>query len=199
MAWWSFIWNPITFTKKVSCKKFQASVKDIFLSNNKCYNRCYNRDLRNQRFFKCSSGKYPWIISIFVVHRKFIGRDKCFYCFMYSRIIQRYLQYTKTHIAFTYLQDNLNLVQNQLRLWRIKVNEKKSIHVTFITCAATYSAIYLNRTQVLQDKDVRYLSMHFDRKFNWKKHICNKRKHLGLKLTKTVLVTTQKFTTVSGK
>ncbi|KAH0949483.1 hypothetical protein HN011_005732, partial [Eciton burchellii] len=76
----------------------------------------------------------------------------------------RYLQYTKTHIAFTYLQDNLNLVQNQLRLWRIKVNEKKSIHVTFITCAATYSAIYLNRTQVLQDKDVRNLQLSLENK-----------------------------------
>jgi hypothetical protein len=47
-------------------------------------------------------------------------------------------------IASKYLQDiqdlniqDLNLIQNWLKLWRIKVNENKSIHVTFITRTIT--------------------------------------------------------------
>jgi hypothetical protein len=52
----------------------------------------------------------------------------------------------------------------------------------FNTRAAICPAIYLNGTQVLQAKDIKY--MHLDRKLNWKKSICTKRKHLELKPNK---------------
>jgi len=40
--------------------------------------------------------------------------------------------------------------------------------------------------------------MHFDRQLNWKKHICSKRKHLELKLSK-ILLARLKFITDTGK
>jgi hypothetical protein len=42
----------------------------------------------------------------------------------------------------------------------------------------------LNGTQVPQARDIKYLGMHLNRKLNWKKYICIKRKHLELKLIK---------------
>jgi len=49
---------------------------------------------------------------------------------------------------------------------------------------ATCPAIYLNVIQVPEIKDLKYLGIHFDRQLNWRKHICTKDKHLGLKLKK---------------
>jgi hypothetical protein len=103
---------------------------------------CYNRDLRDQ--IKYPSEKYPWTISVFVVHCGFTGIYKCFYCYYGSWMIQRYLQYRD--LTSKYLQNNLNFIQNWLKLWRIKVNENKSIHITFTMCATNCLAVYLNRT-----------------------------------------------------
>jgi len=93
---------------------------------------------------------------------------ECFYCHLRGRRSgTRNAQ--GPSIASRYLRDNLNLVQNWLKLRRIKVNENKSIYVT--TRAATCPAVYLNGTQ-FQAKDVKYLGMHLNWQLNWKKRIC---------------------------
>jgi len=49
---------------------------------------------------------------------------------------------------------------------------------------ASCPVIYLNGTQIPQAKDAKYLGMQLDRRLNWEKHICSKRKHFELKLSK---------------
>jgi len=122
----------------VFCLKSNNIYQKSFISILKSYLRerhffhqitCCNKNPQNP--IRNSIRKCPWSVIVFVVHRRFTGRRKGFH----SRMI-RYLQYTRT-LAFKHLQDNLNLIQNRLKLWRIKVNENKSIHVAFITRIAT--------------------------------------------------------------
>jgi hypothetical protein len=85
-----------------------------------------------------------------------------------SRTIQRYLHYNTQgpqhsvqRKLLTYLQENLNLIQDWLKFWRI-IHENKSVHVTFTMRAATYPAIYLNGIHIPQAKDIKYLGMYLD-------------------------------------
>lgn len=68
--------------------------------------------------------------------------------------------------------------------WHIKTNEAKSTHVTFTTRRETCPPVTLNGTLIPQQEVVRYLGLHFDRRLTWKKHIFNKRKQLGILLSK---------------
>lgn len=87
-------------------------------------------------------------------------------------------------IASRNLQISLNRVQNWMRIWRVKVNETKSTHVTFTLRRETCPSVILNNNPIPQADDVRYLGMHLDRRLTWRKHIFSKRKQLGLKVTK---------------
>lgn len=82
------------------------------------------------------------------------------------------------------LQNNLNSIENWLSLWRLKANETKSYHVTFSNRKATCPPVYLYNEPLPQTTEVKYLGFHLDRRLTWKKHIFNKRKHLGILLTK---------------
>ena len=82
------------------------------------------------------------------------------------------------------LQIHLDEIQKWLRKWRIKANETKSVHVTFTLKRETCPQVYINRKPLPQVECVRYLGLHLDRRLTWRPHIFNKRKQLGLKLTK---------------
>lgn len=58
-------------------------------------------------------------------------------------------------IANAILQ-NLNKISNWLKRWRIKVNETKSVHITFIMNRGTCLPVSLNNIQVPQADVVRY-------------------------------------------
>lgn len=92
--------------------------------------------------------------------------------------------HSNPYIASQLLQTNLDSINIWLQTWRIKVNESKSVHITFTNRKDTCPTVSINN-QVLQQKDdVKYLGMHLDRRLTWKKHIFTKRKQLGLKLNK---------------
>lgn len=80
------------------------------------------------------------------------------------------------------LQINLNRIQDWLKKWRIKINETKSIHVTFTMKRDTCPPVKINNCQIPQAEDAKYLGIHLDRRLTWRKHIFTKRKQLGLKL-----------------
>jgi hypothetical protein len=71
--------------------------------------------------------------------------------------------YRDPSIASKYLQEKLNLIQNWLKFWRIRINENKSVHITFTMHAAICPAVYLNGTHISQIKDIKYLGIHLDR------------------------------------
>jgi hypothetical protein len=82
------------------------------------------------------------------------------------------------------LQTYLLELQRWLKRWRMKANESKSTHVTYMTRRATCPPVHINDVKLLQSEEVKYLGLHLDRRLTWRKHIFTKRKHLGLALTK---------------
>lgn len=82
------------------------------------------------------------------------------------------------------LQVSLDNISNWLRVWRIKANETKSVHVTFALRRDTCPHVKLNGIEVPQVSDVKYLGLHLDRRLTWRKHVFTKRKALGLQLRK---------------
>lgn len=62
------------------------------------------------------------------------------------------------------LQDNINSIDKWLKRWRIKVNETKSIQITFTLKHKSCPPIYINGVQIPQADEVRYLGMHLDKR-----------------------------------
>jgi hypothetical protein len=83
-----------------------------------------------------------------------------------------------------HLQDHLNKIGDWLRKWRIKVNQGKSVHVTFTTRTGHGPPIHINQQPIPQGTSVKYLGMHLDNKLTWREHIIHKRKQLDLKTRK---------------
>jgi len=79
------------------------------------------------------------------------------------------------------LQHHLNLLQNWLEQWRIKVNPTKSAQVTFTTRQDICPPVILHNTHIPVKKEVEYLGLHLDEKLTWKTHIKAKRRQLELK------------------
>ncbi|GBP64842.1 RNA-directed DNA polymerase from mobile element jockey [Eumeta japonica] len=69
------------------------------------------------------------------------------------------------------LQAHVFKVENWLDKWRIRVNQGKSVHVTFTLRRETCPSIKLHNEEIPQAEDAKYLGMHLDRKLTWRKHI----------------------------
>jgi len=80
------------------------------------------------------------------------------------------------------LQHHLNLLQNWLEQWRIKVNPTKSAQVTFTTRRDICPPVNLHNIHIPVKKEVKYLGLHLDEKLKLKTHIKAKRRQLELKL-----------------
>ncbi|GBP06782.1 RNA-directed DNA polymerase from mobile element jockey [Eumeta japonica] len=80
--------------------------------------------------------------------------------------------------ASRHLQKYIFEFEQWLKLWRIKVNEQKCVHVTFTlprkTCPPTQV--------VTQHSCVKYLGIHLDQRLTWKFHIKAKLTQMKLKL-----------------
>lgn len=85
------------------------------------------------------------------------------------------------NVASDKLQQNLIQIENWLKKWRIRVNERKSTHLTFTMRKNTCPTVKLNNIPLPQSDDVKYLGLHLDRRLTWTKHIRMKRKQLTLK------------------
>ncbi|KAL1460251.1 hypothetical protein WDU94_012177 [Cyamophila willieti] len=87
-------------------------------------------------------------------------------------------------VASDALQNHLDSLQLWLKKWRIKVNESKSVHVTFTLKKSLCPPVALNNTLIPRDTKVRYLGIHLDQKLTWKHHIQMKKTQLDLKYKK---------------
>jgi hypothetical protein len=74
------------------------------------------------------------------------------------------------------LLSNLIAVESWSIKWSVKAKESKSTHVTFTTRRETYPAVHINKIQLPQVENVKYLGLHINRRLTWHKHIFTKRK-----------------------
>jgi hypothetical protein len=84
-------------------------------------------------------------------------------------------------IASLNLHDHLHIIEKWLKKWKIKVNESKSLHISFTLRKGHCTAFNINQTLIPQTEAVKYLGPHFDCRLNRKEHIARKRKHIFLK------------------
>ena len=80
------------------------------------------------------------------------------------------------------LQQHMDEVQEWTKKWRIKINPTKSTQVTFTLRTQTCPPVTLNNTPLSQEKTVRYLGLHLDRRLTWSHHIKCKRLTLNARL-----------------
>ena len=80
------------------------------------------------------------------------------------------------------LQTYLNILPEWLINGRIKVNEIKSVQVTFTLNHERYPPLTLNSIPILQSEELKYLGIHLYKRLTWKTHIFTKRKALFIKL-----------------
>jgi hypothetical protein len=79
------------------------------------------------------------------------------------------------------LQRTLDTITDWFRTWRIKINETKSVHITFTLNLNSCPPVTINNTQLPEVSAVKYLGIHLDSKLNWRTHIWTKRQQLNLK------------------
>ncbi|GBP96727.1 Probable RNA-directed DNA polymerase from transposon BS [Eumeta japonica] len=84
--------------------------------------------------------------------------------------------------ATRHLQEYIVQFEQWLKLWRIKVNEQKCVHVTFTLRRETCPPIRINNQVVPQHSRVKYLGIHLDQRLTWKFHIEAKLTQMKLKL-----------------
>jgi hypothetical protein len=68
------------------------------------------------------------------------------------------------------------------RKWKMKINEKKSSHITFSLRQRQCPPFYINQTIVPHAETVKYLGLHFYQRLTWKDHIVKRRKQLDHKI-----------------
>lgn len=79
------------------------------------------------------------------------------------------LAYNECHKkASQQLQANLNLIEKLCNKWRIKINETKSVHVTFTTRPKTCHPVKFYGKEIPQCECVKYLSIHLDKRLTSK-------------------------------
>lgn len=81
------------------------------------------------------------------------------------------------------LQRALNKITKWTRDWKIKLNELKSVQVTYtLRKKNNQYNTYLNGIQVPKEKSAKYLGLHLDERLNWNHHVKQKALQIRLKL-----------------
>ena len=93
--------------------------------------------------------------------------------------------HTDPLIASQRLQHHLNSLQVWLDKWKIKVQQAKSVHITFTTKRTLCPPVTLDNIQIPMQSEVKYLGLHLDQRLTWRTHIRTKRHHLDLQLRST--------------
>jgi hypothetical protein len=97
--------------------------------------------------------------------------------------LEQVLQQQQTVLS---LGPHLRKIEQWTRKWRLKINETKSAHITFILRKGTCPPVYINQTIIPQTDTVKYLGLHFDKRLTWREHVTKIRKHLDLKTRKLI-------------
>jgi hypothetical protein len=84
-------------------------------------------------------------------------------------------------VASENLQNHLNVLQQWLCKWKIKVNNNKSAQTMFTTRSTECPPVMLNDEPIPMKNEVKYLGLHLERRLTWKAHIKAKKQQLNIK------------------
>lgn len=84
--------------------------------------------------------------------------------------------------ASNYVQQHLLHLEIWLTKWKIKINNDKSIQVTFSLRTRSCPQLHLYGQPIPNDNKVRYLGLLLDRRLTWQQHISSKRTVLNQRL-----------------
>lgn len=84
--------------------------------------------------------------------------------------------------AVEYLQQALDKISQWTRDWKLKLNELKSVHVTYALRHKNSNLhTFLNGVQIPQAESAKYLGLHLDSRLNWKHHVRQKAEQIKIK------------------
>ncbi|XP_039297911.1 uncharacterized protein LOC111054701 [Nilaparvata lugens] len=79
------------------------------------------------------------------------------------------------------LQDAADEISSWAKLWKIKVNETKSVQVNFTNRKCEQIPLAINGKPVPFANEAKYLGMTLDARLRWKAHVKKKREELGIR------------------
>lgn len=82
------------------------------------------------------------------------------------------------------VQAAVNTIFKWTNIWRIKLNESKSIHIDFTNKKSNYHPIFIDNKIIPYQNTAKYLGMTLDAKLRWKAHVKKKRAELELRYKK---------------
>ncbi|RZF33214.1 hypothetical protein LSTR_LSTR009759 [Laodelphax striatellus] len=80
------------------------------------------------------------------------------------------------------LQDAADKISNWSRLWRIKINETKSVQVNFTNRKFDQIPLIINGKPVPYANEAKYLGMTLDTRLRWKAHVKKKERRTRYKI-----------------
>jgi hypothetical protein len=85
-------------------------------------------------------------------------------------------------VASQHLQHHLNILQEWADTWKIKINQAKSVHITFTTKRTLCPPVTMNNDRIPMQSAAKYLGLQLDQRLTWSTHIKTKRQHQNIKL-----------------
>jgi hypothetical protein len=82
-----------------------------------------------------------------------------------------YATHTDPDMVSTTLQRHLNDLSHWYSLWHVKINENKSVHTTFVLRHRQPPPVHINGKPIPNSDTAKYLSLTFDKRLTWAKHI----------------------------
>jgi hypothetical protein len=83
----------------------------------------------------------------------------------------------------TKLQEACFRINDWTRLWRMRINENKSVHIDFAYKKNVQIPVPINKTNIPCSNSANYLGMNLDIQLRWKEHV-KKRRELDIKYKK---------------
>jgi hypothetical protein len=80
----------------------------------------------------------------------------------------------------TKLQESCSRINDWTRLWRMRINENKSVHIDFACRKNVRIPVAINNTKIPYSNTAKYLGMNLDIRLRWKEHIMKKKRELDL-------------------
>jgi hypothetical protein len=83
------------------------------------------------------------------------------------------------HTVSDNLQSHLDSLHSWCKHWNIKLNQSKSVQVTFTLRRATCPSVFINQISISIANTTKYLGLYFDRRLKWNPHTILKRQDVN--------------------